>query len=139
MKKAPLLNAELSYIIAKLGHQDQLCIGDAGLPIPDSCQRLDLALTKGIPSFIDTVKAVLGEMQIEAVTLAEETLSHSPQLHAQLLQLIQQQEQLSGQSIRLNLLSHETFKQQTASANAVVRTGEFTPYANVIFHAGVVF
>jgi D-ribose pyranase len=31
------------------------------------------------------------------------------------------------------------FKERTRSARAVIRTGEFTPYANVILTAGVVF
>jgi len=31
------------------------------------------------------------------------------------------------------------FKQLTAQSAAVVRSGEFTPYANVILVAGVVF
>ncbi|MGY3207795.1 D-ribose pyranose/furanose isomerase RbsD [Ewingella americana] len=30
MKKSPLLNAEISHVIARLGHTDQLVIADAG-------------------------------------------------------------------------------------------------------------
>ncbi len=33
MKKAGLLNPDLSKTIASLGHTDTLCIADAGLPI----------------------------------------------------------------------------------------------------------
>jgi D-ribose pyranase len=36
-------------------------------------------------------------------------------------------------------IPHEEFKARTAAARAVVRTGEFTPYANVILIAGVTF
>jgi D-ribose pyranase len=36
-------------------------------------------------------------------------------------------------------LSHEQFKLATRQARAIVRTGEFSPYANVILRAGVVF
>ena len=36
-------------------------------------------------------------------------------------------------------LPHEAFKAATRGARAVVRTGEFSPYANVILRAGVVF
>ncbi|MEQ4517252.1 MAG: RbsD/FucU domain-containing protein, partial [Pantoea agglomerans] len=32
MKKGRLLNAELSHVIARLGHTDTLTIADAGLP-----------------------------------------------------------------------------------------------------------
>ena len=39
----------------------------------------------------------------------------------------------------ISLLSHEQFKAATRGARAIVRTGEFSPYANVILRAGVVF
>ena len=34
MKRAGLLHAELSGLIAAMGHGDLLVIGDAGLPVP---------------------------------------------------------------------------------------------------------
>lgn len=34
---------------------------------------------------------------------------------------------------------HEHFKQATKTAKAVIRTGETTPFANVILHSGVIF
>ncbi len=51
MKKSTLLNSELSYLVATLGHTDEITICDAGLPIPDEVTRIDLALTHGVPSF----------------------------------------------------------------------------------------
>ncbi len=35
-------------------------------------------------------------------------------------------------------VSHEQFKEHTKKAKAIIRTGEATPYANVILHAGVI-
>ena len=72
MKKTSLLNSELSYIIATLGHLDTLVIADAGLPIPAETVRIDLALTEGVPGAIQTLKVVLEELQVERVILAEE-------------------------------------------------------------------
>lgn len=46
MKKTALLNSELSYVIAKMGHTDTLTVGDCGLPIPQETQRIDLHLEK---------------------------------------------------------------------------------------------
>jgi len=39
----------------------------------------------------------------------------------------------------VELVSHEELKRLSQKAAAVVRTGEFTPYANVILYSGVVF
>jgi len=42
-------------------------------------------------------------------------------------------------TIPVDEVSHDEFKRMTQQARAVVRTGEFTPYANVILISGVVF
>ena len=131
MKKTPLLNIALSEVIASLGHGDMLVIGDAGLPIPPETLRIDLALTKNIPSFTDTVRTVLEEMRVEKVLVARETAQVSPQVLAELKLLLP--------DTPFEEISHSELKEHCARARAVVRTGEFTPYANVILVAGVVF
>ncbi|MGX1927419.1 D-ribose pyranase [Vibrio sp. NH-7] len=139
MKKSTLINAELSYLVATLGHTDEITICDAGLPIPDDVQRIDLALTHGVPSFLETVKVMLSESQVEGVILAEEFKEVSPTHHDALIAEILAEQEASGKAISVTYLSHEAFKTRTSSSRAVVRTGECTPYANVIFQAGVVF
>lgn len=139
MKKLPLLHSEISYVIAKLGHTDQLVIADAGLPIPATTQRIDLALTAGVPTFLQVFKSVTQEMQIERAILAEEIIQQNPQLHEALLQQLKQLEQHQANTIALEYISHETFKIQTEKSRAVIRTGECSPYANVILCAGVTF
>ncbi len=139
MKKGLLLNAPLSAVIAECGHTDQICLGDAGLPIPATTQRIDLALKAGVPGLLETTQVVCEEMVIERVILAEELPRVSPACHGQLLQLLQQAEAKQGKAIQIDYISHEAFKQQTHQCKAVVRTGEVTPYANLIICAGVAF
>ncbi|MDB5847174.1 MAG: D-ribose pyranase [Rhodoferax sp.] len=132
MKRTALLHAELSRVIATLGHGDMLVIGDAGLPIPDGPVRIDLAVTPGVPSIADVLRAVLTEMQVERVMLARETLAREEQGALPTW--------FAGQlSVTPELVSHEELKRLTATARAVVRTGECTPYANVVLCAGVTF
>jgi D-ribose pyranase len=131
MKRTTLLHAELSEVIARLGHGDLLVIGDAGLPIPDGPRRIDLAVSAGVPRFQDVLAAVLAEMQVEGAVIAEELAPRNPAVHAEL------RRQLGDTPVAA--LSHEQFKAATRDARAVVRTGEFSPYANVILRAGVVF
>ncbi|HEC22841.1 MAG TPA: D-ribose pyranase [Chloroflexi bacterium] len=131
MKKTGLLNQPISSVIAGLGHMDTLVIADAGLPIPTETQRIDLALTKGIPSFLETLQAVLSEMKVERAIVAEEMLSVSPHIYQAVKEALG--------DVPIETVSHTMFKEQTRSARAVIRTGEFTPYANVILVAGVVF
>jgi D-ribose pyranase len=131
MKKSVLINQPLSAVIAGMGHTDELVVADAGLPIPSTTERIDLALTANVPRFLETLAVVLSELQVESAVIAAEMISASPELHAQLLTLLG--------DIPVSMLPHEAFKQRTAGAKAVVRTGECTPYANVILVSGVVF
>ena len=131
MKKTTLINQEISYVIAGMGHQDMLVVADAGLPTPKGVQRIDLALSKGIPSFIDTVKAVSSELSIQTIIIADEMRSKSPQI---LSFLTNHFPEANVQSI-----SHDEFKAKTNYAKAIIRTGEFTSYANVILVSSVVF
>ena len=131
MKKTTLLHSDLSYVIATLGHLDTLVIADAGLPIPAETVRIDLALTQGVPGAIQTLKVVLDEMKVEKMILAEEAKDRNPGF------LQEVQELLPG--VPVEFVTHSQFKIRTADARAVVRTGEFSPYAKVILVSGVVF
>ena len=131
MKKIGILNQPISSVIAGLGHTDTLVIADAGLPIPPETQRVDLALTEGIPSFLDTLRVVLTEMEVGRAIIAEEMLDVSPQVYEAVKEMLG--------DVPIEIVTHLIFKERTRSARAVIRTGEFTPYANVILIAGVVF
>ncbi|MFL6629699.1 MAG: D-ribose pyranase [Burkholderiaceae bacterium] len=131
MKRTTLLHAELSEVVARLGHGDLLVLGDAGLPIPDGPRRIDLAVSADVPRLQDVLAAVLAEMQVEGAVIAEELAPRNPAVHAEL------QRQLAGTPVQT--LSHEQFKLATRQARAIVRTGECSPYANVILRSGVVF
>ena len=135
MKRARLLNSALSQVIAELGHTDGLVICDAGLPIPPEVRRIDLAVEPGLPSFLSVLDVVLSEMMVEEAVVASEIHSVNEPVYQGILEAFQRH----GMKVRVVEVPHEEFKLQTRSARAVVRTGECTPYANVILRSGVVF
>ena len=139
MKKSALLNSELSYVVANMRHKDMLVIGDAGLPIPEQTDQIDLAVTKGVPDFLTVLKTVLTELRVEKIILAEEIRETSEKLHEDVLKLIECYQDEEKIKISIDYISHEELKTRTACSKAVVRTGEFTPYANIILVSGVVF
>ncbi|APM46218.1 D-ribose pyranase [Klebsiella pneumoniae] len=139
MKKGTVLNADISAVISRLGHTDTLVVCDAGLPVPRSSTRIDMALTQGVPSFMQVLEVVTTEMQVEAAVIAEEIKTHNPQLHAALLTHLEQLQQHQGNTIEIRYTSHEQFKKQTADSQAVIRSGECSPFANIILCAGVTF
>ena len=127
MKRTTLLHSELSGLIAAMGHGDLLVIGDAGLPVPPGVRCIDLAVTRGVPRFLDVLDAVLSELVVERSAWANEAgeeLRHAFQ----------------GRDLgEPSIVAHDAFKALTRNARAVVRTGEFTPYANVCLWSGVAF
>jgi D-ribose pyranase len=131
MKKIGTLNQPLSAVIAGMGHLDTLVVADAGLPIPPGPLRIDLALKEGVPPFIQTLRAVLAELEVERAIVAEELVTVSAHLYGEVQALLA--------DIPIETIPHMKFKEHTRTAQAVVRTGEFTPYANIILIAGVVF
>lgn len=139
MRKGQLFNSNICQILSQMGHTDQIAIGDAGLPIPDSTLRIDLALTYGIPSFMQVFESLSQDMQIEKVILASEIIDKNPSMHTQILKLIKKINKIQKNSIDVIYLSHEQLKLQTQQCKAVIRTGECSPFANIILQSGVIF
>lgn len=133
MKKAGILNSDISRVLSYLGHTDRICIGDCGLPIPDSTERIDLALCFGEPTFMRTLSIVAEDMKIEKIVLAEEIKTQNPKVLAEIEALF------AGQNVETEFVSHTELKKQTEDCKAVIRTGETTPYANIILQAGCIF
>jgi D-ribose pyranase len=131
MKKIGILNSEISKVISELGHTDTIVICDSGLPIPAHVKRIDLALKQNVPSFLDCLETVLLEMQVEQAFIALEMDQVTPKLKKQM--------ETSLNGVTVHEVSHEELKTMTHQAKAIIRTGEFTPYANVILQAGVIF
>jgi D-ribose pyranase len=127
------LNGQLARVISEVGHTDQLVVTDAGLPIPAGVERVDLAIRENLPRFLDVLDAVLDEVAVEGVLLSEEIKQHSPEMLEEI------QARFERLNVPLRFVPHAEFKRATGSARAAVRSGEFTPYANVLLTAGVVY
>ena len=132
MKKAKLLNAALSHLVAQLGHNDMIVIGDAGLPVPPGVPCIDLAVMRGLPRIDQVLEALESEMQVERLVLAPESLQANGSQMPNWLPAV-------WRDLSTEQVSHEEFKVRNAKARAVIRTGECTPYANVMLVAGVAF
>lgn len=133
MKKIGCLNSELSYVISKLGHFDTLTIGDCGLPVPRGVQRIDLAVTYGVPSFFDVFDVVDAEAKFQKVTIASESKTQNPVFYEKITSWAQKN------GVEVVEVPHEVFKAGTVKSVAVVRTGECKPYSNVILESNVSF
>jgi D-ribose pyranase len=132
-KTATTINPALSRVISETGHTDLVVVTDAGLPIPPGSERIDLAYRAGAPAFLDVLDTVLAELVVEGATVSAEVAEKSPEVLDAL------RERFAGMGFEIELIPHVEFKKRTHGARAFVRSGEFTPYANVILHAGVAY
>ena len=128
-RQSGILHGEILRVIAEMRHGDELVIADAGLPVPPGIAYIDIAIVPNLPRFLDVLKVVLTELVVEKAVIASETLENTSLATAIQLQL----------SMTPQIITHETFKQRTMSARAIIRTGEFTPFANIILVGGVNF
>jgi D-ribose pyranase len=130
MLRDGILNAPLAGALARLGHTHQVVIADAGLPLPygvPGCTIIDLTLVAGIPRFEQVLDAVLDAIVVDLAEAALESRSHPAH------------QWIAARLDSLSLISHEELKARLPETQLVVRTGESTPYANVILHCGVPF
>lgn len=135
MKKTGILNSDISRILSYMGHMDLICIGDCGLPIPDDVERIDLALTFGVPTFMQVLEEISKDMVIESYIVAEEIKEKNKEQYENIKNIMKTQEKLQEEQC----VSHEQFKKMMQRCKAVIRTGETTPYSNIILQAGCIF
>lgn len=124
MKKDGLLNQELMSALTGLGHGDTFMICGADFSIPKGADRIDLALTAGIPDVMQVLKAVLDEVVVEEVAYCEEMEEISPELFARYSSLFSAQIRLTPQWAKFALMAQQ--------ARFFIRTGDLTPYASII-------
>ncbi len=131
MQRVGILNSAIAKVLADLGHTDTIVIADCGLPVPDGVVKIDLALRLGEPAFADVLAEVLKYMKVERATLATEMATRNGELQREVLALLG--------DVPHAVCPHEEFKARTRTAKAVIRTGENTPYANIILQSDCIF
>ena len=131
MKLSGVLNHRLSMVIAEMGHTDGLTVADAGLPVPLELERIDLAVSPGVPSFAQVLAAISTELRVEEIVIAREAIDLNPEAIRAI--------EACFPGVPVEAVSHEEFKALTRETRAVARTGECTPYANAILRSGVIF
>lgn len=132
MIKSGIFHPQLLRILGELRHKDMLVIGDAGLPIPKGVERVDLGWKQGSPGYLEVLEEIAKVLVIESATFAEEAHTASPDFHKQALKLL-------PEGIPISYVPHTELKAISADAKAIILTGEFTPYTNVILTCGCAY
>jgi len=136
MKRLGILNRELSALVARLGHLDEITICDAGLPCPEGVPVLDLSLTLGKPTLWELLDTLRQELVIEGALWAQE--AEGP-VADRLAREIEAWQAVTPRAVSMSSIPHADLKARVPQSRAVLRSGDATPYANVILLCGVAF
>ena len=121
MLKKGILNARLAEALAGLRHKDRFVVSDCGLPVQQGIEVIDLAVVFGVPRFEQVLDALKSQLVLENAVIAQEARDGLPEKW---------------------YIPHNGaagFKDSLRDARFVIRTGETTSFANVIFQCGVPF
>jgi D-ribose pyranase len=129
MKEVGMLNGRIDSALNRQGHMDLMMVVDAGFPCPDHVELIDIALTEGTPSVMDVLAALRPVHSVEKVVMAREAQEHNPTHVAKVHKAF-------GEGVELEIIPHTEFKQRSHKVKTIVRTGDFTAWANVILVSG---
>jgi D-ribose pyranase len=129
VKKQGMVNHYISEILAGMGHTDHMLLTDMGFPIPEGVKKVDLTVRRGEPKFFDVLEAILEEFQVEKVILAAEMPEASPEAHARIKELLP--------DVEYEYVPHWDLVDVAKTSKGVVRTGDLTPYCNMVLVSGV--
>jgi D-ribose pyranase len=125
MQEIGFLNSDIADALSRLGHMDEIIVCDAGFPIPMGVRTIDISLKVNQPTVAEVLTEILKYFSVEKIVLAHETQAHSPTQFACLTGLF-------GPEVAVETLPHSEFKQRSQGVKAVVRTGDFTAYSNIL-------
>lgn len=125
-----IIHAELNHAIASMGHTDVLVVTDAGYPIPAGAWRIDLALTRGIPKLYDVLELVHEALIPETVMYADAVPENNPEMDERVRRIY------DGSAAEIKTVPHEEILAYGSRAKAIVRTGSFVPWGNVVIQCG---
>ena len=104
-------------------------VTDAGFAIPKGLEVIDLSLKENVPTVMDVLNELKKYYSVEAMFMSEETRQVNPS-HYKAVSTVW------GDNIPVTEIPHAEMKEKSKGVKAVIRTGDFTSYGNVILVSG---
>ncbi len=128
MLRSGVLNPHILSLLARVRHTNTLVIADRGFPSWGPLETIDLSLVDDVPTVLQVLTAIRRHCVFGRVFMAEEFLSHNSG------------ERLAAFSQGLEGVPvvherHTEFKKRVPQAIGLIRTGDSTPYANMILES----
>ncbi len=128
MLRTGILNPAVLSLVARVRHTNTLVIADRGFPFWPQIETIDLSLVDDVPTVAQVLHALWPAVSIGRVFAAEEFRSHNPATRIETLQA-------HLGTTPLFFEPHLEFKRRVPTAIGLIRTGDTTPYANLILES----
>jgi len=128
MLKTGILNPHVNFLLSRVRHTNTLVIADRGFPFWPTIETVDLSLVDGVPTVLQVLAALRPNFQIGRAWMAQEFLQHNPAATTAAFA-----DALRG--IEVGHEPHVEFKKRVPLAIGLIRTGDTTPYANMILES----
>jgi D-ribose pyranase len=128
MLKTGILNPQLNSLLARVRHTNTLVIADRGFQFWPMIETVDISLVDDVPTVQAVLRALRPNFQIGKAWMAQEFLKSNP---------ARTQAAFAGalQGVELLHEPHIKFKKRVPHAIGLIRTGDTTPYANIILES----
>jgi len=129
MLKTSILNPAINSLLSRIRHTNTLVIADRGFPFWPQIETIDISLVDDIPRVLDVVRAIRANFAAGQVFMAEEFVAANGSGVR-----LEFEQALPG--VPLIFEPHVQFKKRVPQAVGLIRTGDTTPYANMIVESG---
>src|SRR4051812_48552409 len=128
MLNTKILNPQLLSLLARVRHTNTLVIADRGFPFWPQIETVDISLIDDVPTVDQVLEALLPVFVVGQVFAAAEFGQHnSPEKVSALRKRLG--------NIPLQFEPHIEFKRRVPHTIGLIRTGDSTPYANLILES----
>jgi D-ribose pyranase len=124
-----ILNPAVLSLLARVRHTNTLVIADRGFPCWPHLETVDLSLTDNVPTVLQVLAALRPDFRIAHAYMARE-FKKANDTGAR----VRFAQALAGVPVRFEL--HANLKLRVPGAIGLIRTGDMTPYANVVLVSG---
>jgi D-ribose pyranase len=129
MKEIGIVNRHIAAVISEQGHGDLLMVTDAGFAIPREVEIIDISLSENKPMVLDVLAELDKYFSVEKIYMSNETREVSPSHFKKVSEAF-------GGDVEVETLPHDEIRKMSEEVKAIIRTGDFTAYGNVILVSG---
>lgn len=128
MLKTGILNPQLASLLARVRHTNTVVIADRGFPFWPGIETVDLSIVDNLPTVLQVLAAIRPNYVFGKAWMAQEFLkANAKPVQKRFITA------LTGASLKFE--AHVDFKKRVPNVIGLIRTGDTTPYANMILES----